>query len=641
EGRLSSIVGNGEETKYTYDELGRLVNKSFANGVTQGYSYLPGGNLLSMESSDKDGQLDKYFYSYNTSGLINGISRDRRDLDAVSGQYEYKYDAIGRLTQSSLNGQVKAAYEYDAFGNRTSLTEKETRTAYKYDVLDRLVEARELNNSQAIVKTYDYDKRGNQTKEFVDGLLQKTFTFDATNMLSKVVDSKAGELENEYNGLGFRVASTRPEEKIEYLCDLSRDYYNLLERTVNGETESFIYDNNVVSMSKSGNNYYYLQDELGSPMYLTGTDGSAVSSYAFDDFGRNIDPRTGRQRKHEYTTNGNIIQPFAFTGYQEDEVSGLKFAQARFYSAENGRFASEDLVRGLMIVPETQNHYLYCQNNSKKYVDLNGKFAVLAAIATTVVVGAAIGAVTGAVVNTVSQVTKIATGKQDKFDWGSLAGSTAEGAIVGAATGFATTGIGGFAAAVIGGGLGAAANSAISQKINTGTIDRAKVAEEGIVGAVSGGLFYGAGKLVRAIDGGTLLKKEAPSLFSKAKDAFADLEKAGGKYLKIKALGKVPSSATRHAYQMAKDEVKNVFTGQLKGKLGYNGVWDAIKKGWKYAAAPATYATWQGINAKGVIKDSLRAISPIYKEDENDTLNNYLIKTYGFDDAQSSCATEG
>jgi len=69
------------------------------------------------------------------------------------------------------------------------------------------------------------------------------------NMLSKVTDVTKGELENQYNGLGFKVASTRPEEKIEYLCDLSRDCYNLLERTVNGEKESFIYDNNVVSMS--------------------------------------------------------------------------------------------------------------------------------------------------------------------------------------------------------------------------------------------------------------------------------------------------------------------------------------------------------------------------------------------------------
>ncbi|MCR5417193.1 MAG: hypothetical protein K6E79_10385, partial [Pseudobutyrivibrio sp.] len=187
-------------------------------------------------------------------------------------------------------------------------------------------------------------------------------------------DATKGELENQYNGLGFRVASTRPEEKIEYLCDLSRDYYNLLERTVNGEKESFIYDNNVISMSKSGSNYYYLQDELGSPMYMTGTDGVAVSSYAFDDFGRNIDPRTGKQRKHDYTTNGNIIQPFAFTGYQEDEVGGLLYANYRYYDEDKGRFTGYDLVPGFLEMPISLNSYLYCFNSPVSFVDLNGKW---------------------------------------------------------------------------------------------------------------------------------------------------------------------------------------------------------------------------------------------------------------------------
>ena len=369
------------KTSYAYDEIGRLIEKLLPNGVKQDYSYLPGGNLESMTSIDKEGILDKYFYSYDNSGLISGINRSRRDLDAVSGQYEYSYDSIGRLVQSSLNGQVKSSYEYDAFGNRTSFVEGDAQTTYKYDSLDRLIEARELNNAQAIVKTYYYDKRGNQTREFVDGLLQKTFTFDATNMLSKVVDTDKGELENQYNGLGFRVASTRPEEKIEYLCDLSRDYYNLLERTVNGETETFVYDKNVVSMSKAGNSYYYLQDELGSPMYMTGTNGAPVSSYAFDDFGRSVDPFTGKLKKsankqsgnHAYTTEGNIIQPFAFTGYQEDEVSGLMFAQARFYDAASGSFLSEDPRKGFINKPLTINHYGYCFGNPVGFSDKNGK----------------------------------------------------------------------------------------------------------------------------------------------------------------------------------------------------------------------------------------------------------------------------
>ena len=158
-------------------------------------------------------------------------------------------------------------------------------------------------------------------------------------------------------------------------------------------------------MSKAGSNYYYLQDELGSPMYMTGTDGVAVSSYAFDDFGRNIDPRTGKQRKHDYTTNGNIIQPFAFTGYQEDEVSGLKFAQARFYSAENGRFVGEDQVRGFVKNPDSLNHYLYCMNKSIILRDLNGKNPISSSIAGgsasgSVSVGASSDASNGAVEGT-------------------------------------------------------------------------------------------------------------------------------------------------------------------------------------------------------------------------------------------------
>ena len=115
---------------------------------------------------------------------------------------------------------------------------------------------------------------------------------------------------------------------------------------------------------------------------MTGTDGAAVSSYAFDDFGRGIDPFTGKIKeasnkqhtKHAYTTEGNIIQPFAFTGYQEDEVSGLKFAQARFYDADTGRFQSEDLVKGFTNIPFTLNYYSYCFGCPIGFVDRNGQF---------------------------------------------------------------------------------------------------------------------------------------------------------------------------------------------------------------------------------------------------------------------------
>lgn len=378
---LSSISANGNDTKYTYDTIGRLTSKAFPNGVTQAYSYLPGGYLESMVSSDKKGRLDKYLYSYD-GGQISKINRERRDLNAVSGQYEYQYDSLGRLISSSLNGKPRSSYTYDAFGNRKSLSDGISRTDYSYDDLDRLTSSivRDSSNNETS-NIYSYDRRGNQVALTSGDIIKKTFKYDAMGKMTHATDTEKGDISYTYNGLGFRVESQRPEEKIEYLCDLSKDYYNLLERTVNGETESFIYDNNVVSMNRGGNNYYYLQDELGSTMYLTGTDGLTVDAYAYDDFGRRVDPYTGKLRNrlgkdnkpHACTKNGNIIQPFAFTGYQEDEVSELNFAQARYYNPETGRFNAEDWVRGYKHRPDTINHYAYCLNSPSNRVDVNGK----------------------------------------------------------------------------------------------------------------------------------------------------------------------------------------------------------------------------------------------------------------------------
>lgn len=39
--------------------------------------------------------------------------------------------------------------------------------------------------------------------------------------------------------------------------------------------------NNVVSFEREGTRNFYQMDELGSTMYLTGTDGAAYNSYAY------------------------------------------------------------------------------------------------------------------------------------------------------------------------------------------------------------------------------------------------------------------------------------------------------------------------------------------------------------------------
>ena len=65
-------------------------------------------------------------------------------------------------------------------------------------------------------------------------------------------------------------------------------------------------------------------------------------------------------------------QPFGYTGYQIDAMSGLYYAQARYYDADAGRFISEDILKGNVDLPKSLNAYTYCWNRPLTLVDKDG-----------------------------------------------------------------------------------------------------------------------------------------------------------------------------------------------------------------------------------------------------------------------------
>jgi RHS repeat-associated protein len=71
-------------------------------------------------------------------------------------------------------------------------------------------------------------------------------------------------------------------------------------------------------------------------------------------------------------TASNLHNPFGFTGYQHDNISGLQYAQARYYAPTLGRFAAEDVIKGHIVAPVSLNAYTYCWNQPISYYDLDG-----------------------------------------------------------------------------------------------------------------------------------------------------------------------------------------------------------------------------------------------------------------------------
>lgn len=149
--------------------------------------------------------------------------------------------------------------------------------------------------------------------------------------------------------------------------------------TYNGEVTVFVYDvaGRVVAeysnqVQQNGTSYL-TQDHLGSTRAVTDKDGAIRSRHDYFPFGEEVGAgAAGRTPAQGYSGGDNVRQKF--TGYEQDAETGLDYAQARYFSPNQGRFSSVDpsLESAEPERPQTWNRYTYVLNNPLKFVDPNG-----------------------------------------------------------------------------------------------------------------------------------------------------------------------------------------------------------------------------------------------------------------------------
>ena len=517
----------------------------------------------------------------------------------------YGYDALGRLSEIQKDGQIQTAYGYDAFGNRTWKEENGERTSYQYNILNQMVSEKH----REVWKEYGYDKRGNLTGIQENGAWKKQYVYGAINRLEEAVDAAGKQARYQYNGLGHRIGKQEgvlPKEKLEkldpqsrigmeignsrqitYTLDLTRQYYNLLERTEENRSQRYFWDGNVAAYEENGERNYYLQDELGSPLRIEDESGFTRETYGYGAFGEDL-----------YGKNQGVLQVFGYTGYQRDNVAGTYYAQAREYQAEVGRFVSEDFVGGVTGHPYSINKYQYCAENPLAYIDLNGKFLITAILAT-----AAIGAGVGAGINLISQGINIARGKQKKFNVGSFFGSAIEGGIVAGVS--AIPGVGSVAVG-LSAGVGGGINSVLKQYGESGEIDIGQVAEDAMVSGVVGGIAYKFTSIRNAKAGKTPTAQEI-SANAKTRDARKKVLD------EIKASGKTPSGLRRRVDSSYALKHKELLKKYAQSSIVGNSK-ELLANQLEYETD--IYVIKGHANIKGYIKDMLKDFLPIENSDD-------------------------
>ena len=267
----------------------------------------------------------------------------------------FAYDSLNRLASdtetSTAGGGLTETNHYDRYGNRAL-----DLGGGNYSL--------SFNTATNGITGKTYDAAGNLT---VDGSV--SYGYDAENHLI-TVNSTLGY---KYDGAGRRVRKLIGED--------TRFVYGIggaLVAEFNGNTGSLTKEyvsggGMMAVIEPATGTKYTTSDHLGSPRAVTDAAGSLVSRHDYLPFGVELGAGTsGRTTGLGYGASDGVRDKF--TGYERDTETGLDYAQARYYSSEQGRFTTADPYGGSMGIanPQSFNRYPYVGNNPLRFTDPTG-----------------------------------------------------------------------------------------------------------------------------------------------------------------------------------------------------------------------------------------------------------------------------
>jgi YD repeat-containing protein len=166
---MQSIDPEDNSTFYTYDNLGRTVQRIHPDAGTTKYAYDEAGNMTSLQTAnlaEKDTVI-KYLYNYNRISKIiypfnpqnnvtyhygePGADKNRAGqvwlLEDATGSQEFEYGALGEVTKTIrtiLVDEIKpktytTSFEYDSWNRITKMVYPDSEAlSYTYNAAGNL-----------------------------------------------------------------------------------------------------------------------------------------------------------------------------------------------------------------------------------------------------------------------------------------------------------------------------------------------------------------------------------------------------------------------------------------------------------------------------------------------------------------------
>lgn len=208
--------------------------------------------------------------------------------------------------------------------------------------------------------TFFYDANGNlQQRRVIQG--RTNYTWDAENQLKRATLPNLSFVEYKYDAFGRRIERRQSNNTWTRFSYDGADV--ILDTNSDGTTVKYLngagIDTKLRQTKSSEQVEYFLADHLGSTNALVNTSGAITSQTNYDAFGN--------------ATNTSFASRYQYTGREYDATTNLYYYRARWYSAETGRFISEDPIG---FAGGDVNLYGYVKNNPFNLVDPSGNQGV-------------------------------------------------------------------------------------------------------------------------------------------------------------------------------------------------------------------------------------------------------------------------
>jgi len=382
-----SFTAGGRLTSLTYPS-GRTVDYTrYPNGRTQQISTTYGANTVNLVSNLVYQPFGRpKSLSSASGGIVDTQSGDcgclevanpgtpwemvytydgNRNVKTIQGtnkpwlNQDYTYDPLNRLT-AATGAYGSYSFSYDDVGNR--LTRIANGKSSSYDYISGTNQLSTIAADGESVN-YSYDLNGNISA--VDG---RTFVYNQDNRLVRVEDDVNIIGEYTYNGLGQRIVKTVGAETTVF-------HYGFDDKIIAESSSEGTFRREYLYMGNgpaalidvgSGNIYYYLNDHLGTPQFLTDSTNTIIWEATYKPFGEAL-----------ANSKSEVEQNLRFPGQYYDQETGLHYNWHRYYDPKTGRYLTPDPIglRGGI------NPFVYVLNNPVNAIDPLGLMSATSAAA--------------------------------------------------------------------------------------------------------------------------------------------------------------------------------------------------------------------------------------------------------------------